>query len=378
MVEFASIFSGVFMRIASNEKSQTAMRKIGATFVVMVLLLTAVFCGSCYEAENDIESVTVTDMLGENVEIRKNPRKVACVSRTTYDLLIAFGVGDSVDGVYKTLIDNEWATVFDKGISKRYRCEYEESYETFISRQVDLVFAPEKYIADGLKEHGIKALNISLYGKPTFENYVFYFADLVKQIWDSEAVANRVDAWKSYMESAINDIKTEIDGIESPRRKLFYVRGDKNKGIGYTDTHGSFTEYAYNLLGFEFLGTTFDTNKPSAETICAANPDVFVIGGTYQKTLKNLLFEEPYCHLSAVQNNRVFNIPIGLTMFEQLSVFSPVFLHDQANKLYPERFRFDVAKEIKDLSLEFFGISLTDAETENMLNGLSREGNLLA
>ena len=80
-------------------------------------------------------------MLGETVEVKKNPTKVACVSRTTYDLLIAFGLGDRIDGVYYSLLENEWASVFDKDAANRYSCAYEESYETFLSRGVDIVFA---------------------------------------------------------------------------------------------------------------------------------------------------------------------------------------------------------------------------------------------
>ena len=55
-----------------------------------------------------------------------------------------------------------------------------------------------------------------------------------------------------------------------------------------------------------------------------------------------------------------------------------MFLCDQANKLYPNYFNYDDKKLIQDLSIEFFGVELTDAEAQNMLNGLSREGNLLA
>ena len=147
--------------------------------------------------------------------------------------------------------------------------------------------------------------------------------------------------------------------------------------MGYTDQIGSFTEYAYKVLGMKPLNDRFKSNRPSAEEICAQNPDVFVVGGIYQRKLINALQEEPYKHLDAVKNNRIFNIPIGLTMFEQLSVFSPVFLCDQANKLYPEYFDYDVKKQIRDLSKEFFGAELTDSEAQNMLDGLSREGNSL-
>jgi hypothetical protein len=50
---------------------------------------------------------------------------------------------------------------------------------------------------------------------------------------------------------------------------------------------------------------------------------------------------------------------------------------DQANKLYPEYFDFDVEGEIKKLGKDFFDVDLTDAEIANMLNGLSRNGESL-
>ena len=354
-------------------------KKIISMVLGVVLSFTvALSMTGCNNSSSNDETVTVTDMLGEQVTVKKNPKKVACASRTTYDLLIAFGVADSIDGVYYSLLNNEWSSVFDAKSSERYSLAYQESYETYISRGVDIVFAPEKYIADGLKEHGIKALNVSLYGTPDFSGYVYFFADLVKQIWDSEEVAQKVDAWKAHMQSAISDIQTELAKYNNEQRTVYYVRGDKNNGVGYTDTVGSFTEYAYKVLGMKPLNDQFKSNKPSAEEICQQNPDVFVVGGIYQKTLMNALQDEPYKNLDAVKNGQVFNIPIGLTMFEQLGVFSPVFLCDQANKLYPTYFNYDVKKQIQDLSKEFFDVELTDTEAQNMLNGLSREGNLLA
>ena len=78
-----------------------------------------------------------------------------------------------------------------------------------MSRGVDLVFAPEKYIADDLKSHGIPALNVSLYGKPTFDNYVTFFSQLVTKIWDSNEVKTKAEAWENKVTTAINDVKTE-------------------------------------------------------------------------------------------------------------------------------------------------------------------------
>lgn len=353
-------------------------RKILALMIAVTLCLgTALSLASCGGDKNN-ETITVTDMLGDTCEVKKNPTKVACASRTTYDLLVAFGLGEYIDGAYYALLENEWACVFDNNADQRYSLAYEESYETYISRGVELVFSPEKRITDELREHGIPAVTICLYGTPDFSGFVYHFVDMIKQIWNSEDVAHRVDAWKAEMATTISEIQTELASHDDESRTIYYVRGDKNKGIGYTETVGSFTEYAYKLLGMTPLNDQFETTKPSAEEICAQNPDVFVIGGIYQKTLLDTLTTtEPYKNLDAVKNGQYYNIPIGLTMFEQLSVFSPAFLMDQANKLYPEYFNFDVEGEIKKLAKDFFGVELTDTEVANMLNGLSRNGESL-
>ena len=357
------------------------MKKVLSLLTIFLVIISLSFIfTSCAAKNNDNEEIIVTDMVGTQVAVAKNPQKVACVSRTTYDLLIAFGLGDVIDGAYYSLLDNEWTDVFYPASTNHYSYEYEESYETFYSRGIDLVLAPEAYIAEGLREHGITAITVCLYGSPSFDNYVFYFADLVKTLWgEREGVSGKVDAWKAYFAKAQTDIKTELNKHDEPIRTLYYVRGDKNRGIGYTDNGKSFVEYVYKFLGFDYVGNRFESNRPSAEEICAIDPDVFVIGGIYQNTLlEQIKTTEPYVNLDAVKNNQVFNIPIGFTMFEQISVFSPVFLYDQANKLYPDYFDFDVEAEIKALSKEYFGIDLTDADVYNMLHGLDRNGQTLA
>lgn len=351
-------------------------------FIVAGLTLFAMSSGlsGCGRLKEEADNkIIVTDMLGERVEIKKNPDKVACVSRTTYDLLVAFGLGDKVDGAYKTIYDNPWTEVIYPKSKSEYRYAYEESYETFITRDIDLVFSPEKYITDGLKEHGVKALNVSLYGNPTFDKYVFFFADLVKEIWDSEEVAEKVDAWKNKVSTAISEVTAELSKHEITQKKLMYVRGDKNNRIGYTDTQSSFTEYAFRSLGFDFAGAHFGTTKPSQEAIMKYNPDIFVIGGIYQNTLiETLKSDTTYQTLDAVKNNRIYSIPVGLTMFEQLSAMTPIFIYDMANKIYPEYFNFDISLMVKETILAYFGTELTDYQIDNMLAGKDASGNNLA
>ena len=345
---------------------------------LMVALVSVGVITGCSNKDEKQETISVTDMVGVTITINKNPKKVACISRTTYDLLVAYGLGDKIDGAYKGTLNNAWVPLIYPESKNHYVYDYRNSSELFLSRGVDLVLAPEKYIADDLNAHGVPALCVSLYGTPSFDEYVTYLSQLVTKIWDGDEIKAKAAAWENKVNTAINDVKTELAKHEIPKQKIFYVRGDKDKGVGYTDTRGSFTEYAYRTMGFEFVGASLTTTNPSKEEIVAQNPDVFVCGGQFQnKNLNILKTEEPYVNLDAVKNNKVYSIPIGFTAFEQLSAMTPIFFYDQANKIYPDYFNYDISKMIKETVKEYFNTDLSDDQVSYMLNGLNPEGGSL-
>ena len=350
--------------------------------IVPTLLVALSSIGVLSACSNNVapqdEEVTVTDMVGDTLTIKKNPKKVACISRTTYDLLVAYGLGDKIDGAYKGTLKNDWVPLIYSESKNHYVYEYNNSSELFLSRGVDLVLAPEKYIADDLRSHNIPALCVSLYGTPTFDNYVTYLSQLVTKIWDGEDIKRKATIWENKVTTAVSDITKELAKHDVPKKKVFYVRGDKDNGVCYTDTQGSFTEYAYKMLGLDFVGSKLNTNKPSKEEIIAQNPDIFVCGGQYQnKNLNILKTEEPYKNLDAVKDNKVFNSPIGFTAFEQLSAVTPIFFYDQANKIYPEYFSYDISSMIKETIKDYFGTDLTNEQVSYMMNGLGPTGGSL-
>ena len=79
------------------------------TFVpLMVALVSLGAITGCSNKDEKQETISVTDMVGTTITINKNPKKVACISRTTYDLLVAYGLGDKIDGAYKGTMNNAW------------------------------------------------------------------------------------------------------------------------------------------------------------------------------------------------------------------------------------------------------------------------------
>lgn len=313
-------------------------------------------------------------MLGEKVTINKNPKKVACISRTSYDLLVAFGLEKNIAGVFETIKNNPWTNIFDENINKKYSLKYKESSESLLSKNIDLVFSPEQYLTKQWKNDGINAANISLYHKDGFKNYVYFYADLITKIWDDPKVKEKANQWKALMQKAINTIEEKIKNNNLPKKSIYYIRGDRNRGINYTDNGNSFIEYAYNLLNLRYLGKEFKNNQPSIEEIIKLNPDLISLGGIFQHQLEKELKKHNY--LKAVKENKYFNIPVGLTPFEQLNVFSSAFLYDQANKIYPELFNFDVKNEIQKISKLFFNKELTNQQLNYILQGLSPDGKI--
>jgi len=353
------------------------MSKIAA--LISVIIVVSVSAGGAYflwQGANPSDSdITVTDMLGEKEQVKKNPEHVACVSRTTYDLLVAFGLGDRIDGAYKPILDNEWTDILYPGSSNHFAYDYQPSHELLIQRNVDLVLSPEKYITDGLREHGIPALNVSLYGNPNFEPYVFFLADLAKQLWpDVPGVADKVDAWKAEFQTVLDEVSSTLESKSYPEKSVYYVRGDKDRGIGYTDTGKSFNEYIFGVLGMEFLGRTLATTQPSADAILAVDPDYIVIGGIYQHTLRGYLNDSIWENVEAVKSGHIYRIGLGFSPMEQMGAFTPVFLADMANKLYPSDFDYDTVTMLKNMCQTYFGISLTTLQAQYMLDGMGPDG----
>ena len=131
------------------------------------------------------------------------------------------------------------------------------------------------------------------------------------------------------------------------------------------------------VVSLQHISAILETNnnRPSAESICEFNPDVFVMGGIYQnKHVEDIKATAPYTTLDAVINNRIYTIPMGLTQMEQLNALSPEFFYDQANRLHPTWFNYDVRTMLKNSVKEYFGTDLTDEQVGYMLSGLGPDG----
>lgn len=343
------------------------------TIILLLVFLFGISFSSCANNSNK-NKILVTDMSGTEVYIPKNPKKVAAVSPSTGDLMVAFGLGDILDGTYYSVTNNPWVEEIYPESKDFFGYDYDLSVETFIERGVDLIFIPEPATAKNLRDHGLNALCIRQFAETGYGDYVFYFSNIVKQIW-GDRVSEKVNMWQNEFSTAIAEVSTKIKNANYDKRTLYYVCGDKDRGLGYTDLGKSLLEYVYDEMNIDFVCNRFETNKPSAEAVLSIDPDIVVIGGIYQQyLLQQIEVQEPWNQLKAVKENQVFNIPVAFVSFEQTCVESPLFVYDMANKLYPELFDYDMEKLTKECINKYFNYDLTDSDVQNMLNGLDKNG----
>jgi len=358
------------------------VKRFALILCVIVFIISCLSLGGC-NVQSDDDFIVIVDMLGEEVQVKKNPSKVACVSRSTVDLLIAFGLGDVVDGTHDRIIDgNPWTSEIYPESENFYRYAYEESVETFFEREIDLIFSPEKRLADALRERGLPAATVSLYGQPNFDSWIFYFADLCKQLWgERPGVTEKINAWKSEFQEAIDEVTSvlEENNVEVTQ-KFYYVRGDRDgRGINYTDTQGCFLQTICKFLKVDFI--VFENNRPSTEAILAEDPNIIAIGGTWQAKIYDEIITKPELQtIDAIKNHengKVFTIPVGFTPFEQISALSPVFIYYMANNIYPQFFTYDINALIKEAYENYFNIVITTEQANYIENGLNINGEAL-
>ena len=104
------------------------------TFVPLLVALASIgVITGCSNKGETQETISVTDMVGTTITINKNPKKVACISRTTYDLLVAYGLGDKIDGAYKGTLNNDWVPLIYPESKNHYVYEYNNSSELLLS-----------------------------------------------------------------------------------------------------------------------------------------------------------------------------------------------------------------------------------------------------
>lgn len=337
-------------------------------------ILVGCLVGCSNNNQQDDGMVTIVDMEGKTVTVSKNVKKVACISQSATDLMIAFGLGDKITGTYRSFTYNKWATELYPSAANYKAYSYSVSAEELLADGIDLVIIQDTENADAFRNAGIPVIGVHQYS-PTgaFDEEVYDVAKILGQLFP-EAKA-KADAWIKDVRDTISDIQTKCGTVNS-ENTVYYVNGEKSKGLYYSDGGNSMISRIYDVANVRLATEKYEVinvHKVSDEEMVALNPYAMMIGGAYQNNLVDELNNSPvWSTLDCNQQNRVYRIPVCMVGIENVSAETPLMLKYTAS-LFNE-YEFDLKAEMKANVKKYFNYDLTDSDADNMANGLDKNG----
>lgn len=273
----------------------------------------------------------------------KAPEKVVAVYQGCIETLLALGLEDRI--VATAGLDNEVPDDLKAAFSStNYLDEFTPSKETVTMLEPDMIFSWSSYFREdtlGSPDEWIDSgtnVYINTNTAVSSDSLENEFNDILNigKIFD---VQGRAQAIVDEMKNTITTVK-----------ELAAEQSDSPSVLVIENLNGTFTNYGASSIAGDMVtrlgGTLANPNAPSLgkEDIIAANPDViFVVYMPYtgddpetvkQEHLNNILADETFSSLSAVQNGRV--VPIMLSEMYASATRTQDGIETIARGLYPD------------------------------------------
>lgn len=347
------------------------------TILSLTLVLGMCACGNSNPEQGasapESTSVTVQDMAGDIVTLDSRADEIICTWPSGAQLMITLGMSDILVGVPEDTKEQAWAMYIAPEVKEIRSCSNEESAESLLQIGADLVITTETDVARDLRAKGINAITLKYYSVDEMKQAITILGSIVPEEYEVKCAE-----YLSYLDDQIAQVSQALDGKVNEKLSLYYIHGNNNKGLyktaGKDTMNEAWANYAYTDFATSDLLTSSET-EVNAEAILNKNPDIIVIGGRYQKILKDeLLNTAEWDNVAARTNDRIYLAPIGISPFDRFGAEFAMMIPWVASQAYPELFSYDIEKEVKDFYQRFSDYTLSDAEVNYIVNGLKPDG----
>ena len=246
--------------------------------------------------------------------------------------------------------------------------------EELMKLSPDVVFYSASDAATGelLRNAGFSAVAVSVnkWGYDcieTLDNWI----SLLSEMFPEDDKAATVE---QYSNDAYNLVQERVSGLsESERARVFFL-------FQYTDTNmlssGSnfFGQWWADAVGAVNVAsgiTTDNSVQVNMEQVYGWNPDVVLItnftSAQSDDLYNNTIGNYDWSGISAVTNQRVYKMPLGIYRSYTPGADTPITLLWMAKTIYPDLFSdIDVTAKAKEYYQNVFGVTLTDEQIESV------------
>ncbi|MEK4247160.1 ABC transporter substrate-binding protein [Psychrobacillus sp. FSL K6-2684] len=162
-----------------------------------------------------------------------------------------------------------------------------------------------------------------------------------------------------------------IEEKDMPRVMVLQYHNNGEISVAGTGMHGN--RWLNSTGGIDVAAEEVDGIKAvNMEQIYKWNPDIIYITNfteTQPEDLYNNVFEsQDWSEVKAVQDKKVYKMPLGIYRWYPPSGDAPLMLKWMAQKNHPDLFTYDMNEEIKDYYKRYYSYDLTDTQVEEILN----------
>jgi iron complex transport system substrate-binding protein len=246
--------------------------------------------------------------------------------------------------------------------------------EELMKLDPDVVFynASQKEQGDQLRNAGFAAVAISVnqweYNSiETLNEWIKLLSEIFPDNEKSELVANYSKDIYDMVQGRVAEIPEE----ERERVFFLYKYTDTSMETSGANFFGQFWADAVGAVNVAEELTTDNHVAANMEQIYTWNPStIFITNFTEaqpEDLYTNAIGNYDWSAIDAVQNEKVFKMPLGMYRSYTPGVDTPVTLLWFAKTTYPELFEdIDMVQETKDYYMDVFGVELTDEQAASI------------
>lgn len=363
------------------------MKQILSMILVFLLLFSLAGCGASTAA---METQTIIDQDGFEVTLpRQINRIVVCdILPLPSVLAIFFDSAEKIVGISGTSMNAAENSLLGELYPEILEAETgfingtTVNAEELLKLNPDVVFynASRKELGESLRRAGFPAVAISVNKWEyncieTLNNWIALLSQLFPENSKTEIVEN-------YSRKVYDLVQSRVSTIpDSQRERAFflYQYSDTNLQTSGKKFFGQWWADAIGVINVAEELSTDNSASVNMEQIYAWDPSLIFISNfttaDASALYNNTIGTYDWSVVSAVANNRVYKMPLGMYRSYTPGVDTPVTLLWLAKTAYPDLFEdIDIIQETKTYYQEVFGITLTDTQAASIFTPNAQAG----
>lgn len=355
-----------------NHKKLIIIRNI----LIVLLLLSVAACSqrsTTVSIQGQSDRAVVVDCMGRNVQVVKNPQRIACLCPEAGHAVAMMGKGDKivavVDGLKRDVImTTMYPNIKDASVP---RVSGFINIEELIACHPDLVFIKE----DTARDQG----EIDKLNRSGLTYLVVDYTNMEEQLRAIDvvgrAVSNEEQAaqYRQYYQQCLEKVNAIVETIPKENRVHIYHSVNEATRTDVKDTLSADIFEAAGAVNVSLQTTNLRLYEgkyyASLEQILLWNPDAILCSEPgVAGYIKN---NAQWSALSAVKNDKVFQMPNGISRWgHPSSLETPLAILWTAKTIYPGLFMdVDLNSEVKNFYRQFFNLDVSDDHARQILNG---------